>query len=345
MKAKEKKSQIMDDVEEIDAKGSTKGSDKATAKDAKKDSAKGSNGYGAEQITVLEGRDAVRKRPAMYIGSNGELGLHHLVYEIVDNAWMKPWAVSATRSTSRSTWTIRSPLKTTGVAFQSNASDRETSHHRGRHDHAARGRQVRHQRLQSLRRVAWRGRVGRQLPLRVAAHGDPPRRRGLRAGVQEGVKATDLKKTGKSAKTGTKITFKPDVEIFTTTDFSFDKLSERLREKAFLNKGIKITIVDERSDAEKKHEFLYEGGIAEFVKHLNKNKNVLHSKPMYFEKAANPAEGDDLAMEVAIQYNDAYDERSSRSPTTSTLLTAARTCPASARRSPRPSAVTRRPPT
>jgi DNA gyrase subunit B len=86
MKAKEKKSQIMDDVEEIDAKGSTKGSDKATAKDAKKDSAKGSNGYGAEQITVLEGRDAVRKRPAMYIGSNGELGLHHLVYEIVDNS-------------------------------------------------------------------------------------------------------------------------------------------------------------------------------------------------------------------------------------------------------------------
>src|SRR5262249_33999658 len=84
-------------------------------------------------------------------------------------------------------------------------------------------------------------------------------------GYKKGVKATDLKKTGKSAKTGTKITFKPDPEIFTTTDFSFDRLSERLREKAFLNKGIKITIVDERSDAEKKHEFLYEGGIAEFV--------------------------------------------------------------------------------
>ncbi|MGH9854967.1 MAG: ATP-binding protein, partial [Blastocatellia bacterium] len=119
---------------------------------------------------------------------------------------------------------------------------------------------------------------------------------------KKGNKATDLKKTGKSAKTGTKITFKPDGEIFTTTDYSFDKLSERLREKAFLNKGIKITIVDERSETEKMHEFLYEGGIAEFVKHLNKNKNVLHAKPMYFEKAANPAEGDDLAIEVAIQY-------------------------------------------
>ena len=126
---------------------------------------------------------------------------------------------------------------------------------------------------------------------------------------KKGFKATDLKKTGKSAKTGTKITFKPDPEIFTTTDFSFDKLSERLREKAFLNKGIRITIIDERSETEKKHEFLYEGGIAEFVKHLNKNKNVLHSKPMYFEKAANSAEGDDLAIEVAIQYNDAYDEK------------------------------------
>src|SRR5262249_13164467 len=86
MKAKEKKSQIMDEVEETDAKGSIKGSDKSSTKDAKKDSAKGSNGYGAEQITVLEGRDAVRKRPAMYIGSNREEGLHHLVYEIVDNS-------------------------------------------------------------------------------------------------------------------------------------------------------------------------------------------------------------------------------------------------------------------
>src|SRR5499425_1038362 len=86
MKAKEKKSQIMDEVEETDAKGPAKGPDKSSTKDAKKDSAKGSNGYGAEQLTKLEGRDAVRKRPAMYIGSNGELGLHHLVYEIVDNS-------------------------------------------------------------------------------------------------------------------------------------------------------------------------------------------------------------------------------------------------------------------
>ena len=96
-------------------------------------------------------------------------------------------------------------------------------------------------------------------------------------------------------------------EIFETTEFSFDKLSERLREKSFLNKGVKITIKDERSETEKSHEFLYLGGIAEFVKHLNKNKNVLHAKPVYFDKVA--AGNDNLAIEVAIQYNDGYDEK------------------------------------
>ncbi len=113
-----------------------------------------------------------------------------------------------------------------------------------------------------------------------------------------------MKQTGKTRKRGTKITFKPDAQIFDTTDFSFDKLSERLREKAFLNKGIRITIKDEREEPEKSHEFYYKGGIAEFVKHLNKNKTTLHDKPIYFEK-----EGDALSIEVAIQYNDGYDEK------------------------------------
>src|SRR5207247_6619466 len=93
-------------------------------------------------------------------------------------------------------------------------------------------------------------------------------------------------------------------QIFDTIEFSFDKLSERLREKAFLNKGIRITIHDERVDPERSHEVYYRGGIAEFVKHLNKNKNVLHDKPIYFEKV-----GDTLSIGVAIQYNDAYDEK------------------------------------
>ncbi|MBA3569899.1 MAG: DNA gyrase subunit B, partial [Pyrinomonadaceae bacterium] len=119
-----------------------------------------------------------------------------------------------------------------------------------------------------------------------------------------GVPVVALRQTGKTKKRGTKITFKPDTQIFVHTEFSFDKLSERLREKAFLNKGIRITIKDEREEPERSHEFYYKGGIAEFVKHLNKNKTTLHDKPIYFEK-----EGDSLSIEVAIQYNDGYDEK------------------------------------
>jgi DNA gyrase subunit B len=121
---------------------------------------------------------------------------------------------------------------------------------------------------------------------------------------KRGIPVTQLQQTGKTRKRGTKVTFKPDNEIFDVSSFSFDKLSERLREKAFLNKGIRITIKDEREETERSHEFYYKGGIAEFVKHLNKNKNALHDKPLYFEKT-----GDQLSIEVAIQFNDSYDEK------------------------------------
>src|ERR671926_163430 len=179
---------------------------------------KKNDSYTATSITVLEGRDAVRKRPAMYIGSTGEMGLHHPGYEGGDNS----------------------------------------------------------------------------VDQALAGLCDPVR----------GIPSTKLEMTGKTRRRGTKITFKPDAEIFDVTEFSFDKLSERLREKAFLNKGIRITIKDERQEPERSHEFYYRGGIAECVKHLNKNKAVLHDKPVYFEKA-----GDSLSVDVAIQYNDGYDEK------------------------------------
>ena len=131
--------------------------------------------------------------------------------------------------------------------------------------------------------------------------------------MREGIPVAPLKQTGKTRKRGTKSTFKPDTQIFTETAFSFDKLSERLREKAFLNKGIRITIKDEREEPERSHEFYYKGGIAEFVKHLNKNKSTLHDKPIYFEK-----EGDNLSIEVAISTTTATTRRSIRLPTTST---------------------------
>jgi DNA gyrase subunit B len=310
MKAKEKKSQIMDEVEDTDAKGPAKGSDKSSTKDAKKDSARGSNGYTAEQITRLEDREAVRKRPAMYIGSNGEIGLHHLVYEIVDNSVDEALAGFCDKINVAihldNSITVEDNGR--GIPVDMHPTEKISAaelvmtvlHAGGKFDNNA------------YKVAGGLHGVGASVVNFLSEWTRLEIRRDGGVYEQEyktGIPATPLKKTGKSAKTGTKTTFKPDAEIFTTTDFSFDKLSERLREKAFLNKGIKITIVDERSDAEKKHEFLYEGGIAEFVKHLNKNKNVLHSKPMYFEKAANPAEGDDLAMEVAIQYNDAYDEK------------------------------------
>ncbi|MCB1024134.1 MAG: DNA gyrase subunit B, partial [Acidobacteria bacterium] len=119
-----------------------------------------------------------------------------------------------------------------------------------------------------------------------------------------GIPVEPLKETGTTKKRGTKITFKPDGDIFETEVYSFDKLSERLREKAFLNKGIRIFIRDERDDDDKSHEFYYKGGIAEFVKHLSKNKSPLHDKPLYFEQV-----DDAISIEIAMQYNDAYDEK------------------------------------
>ena len=121
---------------------------------------------------------------------------------------------------------------------------------------------------------------------------------------EAGIPVAPLKQTGTTSKRGTKITFRPDSSIFETTVYSFEKLSERLREKAFLNKGIRIFIKDEREEPEKSHDFYYKGGIAEFVKHLNKNKSPLHDEPLYFEVIS-----DELSIEVSMQYNDSYDEK------------------------------------
>ena len=122
-------------------------------------------------------------------------------------------------------------------------------------------------------------------------------------------------------KTGTKLTFKPDSTIMDPSVFNFDTLAQRLRELAFLNKGLKITLTDEREDPVKSHEFHYSGGIAEFIKHLNRGKNVLHEKPIHFEAERDLPNGV-LTMEVALQYNDSYSESFSASPTTSTPSTA-----------------------
>ncbi|HEX4947095.1 MAG TPA: ATP-binding protein, partial [Blastocatellia bacterium] len=263
--------------------------------------------YGAESITVLEGRDAVRKRPAMYIGSNGEMGLHHLVYEIVDNSVDE--ALAGYCDTINVTIHLDNSITVEdngrGIPVDMHPTEKRPAaevvmtilHAGGKFDSNA------YKVSGGLHGVGAScvNFLSEWMRMEIRRDGGV-----YEMEFRKGIKSIDLSKTGTTKKTGTKITFKPDPEIFTTTEYNFEKLSERLREKAFLNKGIRITIVDERAETEKKHEFYYEGGIAEFVAHLNKNKNVLHRDPIYCEKTDS---GDGLAIEVALQYNDAYDEK------------------------------------
>ena len=261
--------------------------------------------YDSSSITILEGRDAVRKRPAMYIGSTGEIGLHHIVYEVVDNSIDEALAgycdtievnihldnsitvidngrgipVDEIKKEKRSAAEVVMTKLHAGGKFDSNAYKVSG----GLHGVG----------------VSCVNFLSERLHLEIWRDGKTYEQEYAR-----GIPVAPLKQTGKTRKRGTKVTFKPDAQIFTETSFSFDKLSERLREKAFLNKGIRITIKDEREEPERSHEFYYKGGIAEFVKHLNKNKSTLHDKPIYFEK-----EADALSIEVAIQYNDGYDEK------------------------------------
>jgi DNA gyrase subunit B len=267
--------------------------------------AKAKTDYGADSITVLEGRDAVRKRPAMYIGSTSEIGLHHLVYEVVDNSVDEALAgfcdtIEVAIHIDNSITVIDNGRGIpTGMHTQEGRSAAEVVmtilHAGGKFDsnsykvsgglHGV-GVSCVNFLSEWLKLEIWRDGKTHEMEFRA------------------GIPVAPLKQTGKTAKRGTKITFLPDASIFETTIYSFDRLSERLREKAFLNKGIRIFIKDEREETEKSHEFYYKGGIAEFVKHLNKNKSPLHEEPLYFEMIS-----DDLSIEVSMQYNDSYDEK------------------------------------
>ncbi|MBX3267335.1 MAG: DNA topoisomerase (ATP-hydrolyzing) subunit B [Acidobacteria bacterium] len=261
--------------------------------------------YGADAITVLEGRDAVRKRPAMYIGSTGDLGLHHLVYEVVDNSVDEALAgycdtIEVTIHMDNSITVVDNGRGIpTDIHKQEGRSAAEVVmtvlHAGGKFDsnsykvsgglHGV-GVSCVNFLSEWLKLEIWRDGKTHEMEFQV------------------GIPVAPLKETGTTQKRGTKITFKPDADIFEATVYSFERLSERLREKAFLNKGIRISIKDEREEPEKAHEFYYKGGIAEFVKHLNRNKSPLHDEPIYFEHVA-----DDLSIEIAMQYNDSYDEK------------------------------------
>src|ERR1043165_6150816 len=288
----------------------------AEAKDKKNGVANGktnghANGeYTADSIKVLGGMEAVRKRPAMYIGSTGDMGLHHLVYEVVDNSVDEALAgfadkIDVTIHIDNSVTVIDNGR---GIPVDSMDVDGEklpaaqvvmtTLHAGGKFDTSS------YKVSGGLHGVGVScvNALSEELELEIWRDGFT-----WEQTYSKGEPTSKLKKTGAAKiKTGTKVHFLPDKSIFTATEYNYDTLAQRLRELAFLNKGLQITLTDERTtDAKtgeaKKLQFKYSGGIAEFIKHLNRGKSVLHDKPIYIAAAR---EG--VPMEIALQYNDGY---------------------------------------
>ncbi len=260
------------------------------------------NDYGASQIQVLEGLEAVRRRPGMYIGSTSAKGLHHLVYEVVDNSIDEALAgycdhIDVIIHENNSITVIDNgrgiPV---GIQPQLGRPAVEvvlTVLHAGG-KFGGEGYKV----SGGLHGVGVSvvNALSEWLEIEVKRDGKIHFQR-----FERGAPVNELKVIGNADLTGTKITFKPDHEIFEELEYSFETLILRLRELSFLNRGVKIVIKDERDGKEKT--FQHEGGIIDFVKHLNKNKDVLHATPIYFE-----SEKDDTSVEVAMQYNDGYVE-------------------------------------
>ncbi len=286
--------------------------DDTKVKNAKLSAVAGSNGdYNADSIKVLGGMEAVRKRPAMYIGSTGEMGLHHLVYEVVDNSVDEALAGHADKIevTIHLDNSITVVDNGRGIPVDMMDIDGEKIpaaqvvltklHAGGKFDASS------YKVSGGLHGVGVScvNALSEEFDLEIWRDGFT-----WEQTYSKGDPTSKLKKAGASKKVGTKIHFLPDRTIFTATEYNFDTLAQRLRELAFLNKGLLITLTDERTtDAKsgeaKSAEFKYNGGIAEFIKHLNRGKQVLHDKVIYME-----AERSGVVMEIGLQYNDAYSE-------------------------------------
>jgi DNA gyrase subunit B len=264
--------------------------------------------YDSSSIKILEGLEAVRLRPAMYIGSTGEMGLHHLVYEVVDNSVDEALAGYCDR-----------------IEVTIHVDDSITIVDNGRgipvdmHESGVSAAQVVLTKLHAGGKfdsnsykvsgglhgvgVSCVNALSESFTVEIWRNGATHEQE-----YSRGIPKSPLAVTGKAGKKrGTKITFKPDPTIMDAVKFNFDTLAQRLRELAFLNKGVTIVLTDEREE-NKMHEFHYSGGIAEFIRHLNKGKNVLHEKPIAFEADRELPGGGTLSMDLALQYNDSYSE-------------------------------------
>jgi DNA gyrase subunit B len=259
--------------------------------------------YDESQIQVLEGLEAVRKRPGMYIGSTSSRGLHHLVWEVVDNSIDEALAGYCT--------------KIDVIVHQDNSI---TVIDNGRGIPVGEHSKMKKSTLEVVLTVLHAGGkfggegykvsgglhgVGVSVVNALSEHLVARVKRDGHIYEQEyrrGVPQSELRVVGDTEETGTEITFKPDPDIFTeTTEFDYEVLQSRIRELAFLNKGIEINLLDERTG--QSHSYMYEGGIISFVEFLNRNREVLHEKPIYME-----GERDHIMVEIALQYNDGYSE-------------------------------------
>ncbi len=270
------------------------------------------NSYTGENITILEGLEAVRLRPAMYIGSTGEQGLHHLVYEVVDNSVDEALAGHATRvevtihidnsitvvddgrgipvddkilPTGERMPAVQVVLTKLHAGGKFDASNYKVSG--GLHGVG----------------VSCVNALSEAFEVEIWRDGHT-----WEQDYAKGAPISLLRQSGTSKRRGTKVHFLPDRGIFTVTEYNYDTLAQRLRELAFLNKGLEISLTDERTTDSKTGEakrtdFKYAGGIAEFIKHLNKGKQVLHEKPIHME-----ASRDNIELDIALQYNDSYSE-------------------------------------
>lgn len=266
--------------------------------------ATGEKTYSSKNIQVLEGLDPVRKRPGMYIGSTGSQGLHHLVYEVVDNSIDEAMAgfCKNITVTIKKDNVIEVEDDGRGIPVDMHPKLKISAlevvmtklHAGGKFDnetykvsgglHGVGVSVVNALSTELIAEVSKDGKLYRQV-------------------YHKGVPEEPVKEVGKSNKTGTKVTFTPDPEIFETTIYDYKILANRLRELAFLNRGIRITLIDKRESKPVSNEFYYEGGIEMFITHLNENKKTLHDKPIYLHKTE-----DKTDVEVAMQYVDAYNE-------------------------------------